>query len=663
MTGTTRGTVALIGAAVLAATGAGAVGAGAAAAAPHGTGRHEVSRAPAWTTKVRSQRSAAATATAHVKVWLAPRDGAALERLARSVSDPGSSAYGHYLDTAQYAARFAPTSATVSAVGSWARGAGLHVDAVGTDRHFVQLSGSPAALSSAFTAGLQTFTLDGHTGTAPTTPVTVPDALASDVLAVTGLDTVTHWTRPQQEGDRGTTATTTSAPSDLGPPPGFVNSTTCGAYYGQKVDRTDPAFQGKHLPYSVCGYVPKQLRSAYGVTATHRTGKGETVAITDAFAAPTIQEDANTYAKRHGDKAFRRGQLTQANDTTYDPAKVEECGGNGWFGEETLDVEAVHGMAPDATVAYYGAASCYDDDLLNSIARVVHDNKASVISNSWGEPTYVVVDGVKTPTIDDALVQAYESVILQGAVQGIGTYFSSGDDGDEGANTGVVSPDWPAADPYVTAVGGTALAIDKAGRRTFETGWGTDKYTLDKGRWTSVGYLYGAGGGCSDLFTKPFYQQGTRTGCAMRGVPDVGMDADPTTGMLVGETQVFDAPTRFGQGVRYGEYRIGGTSLAAPLMAGLQADVQQTRGRIGFANPLLYRLGRTSGVFHDVRPEGDRGNVRVDYVNGLNADDGLVSSVRTFDDDSSLTTGRGWDDVTGVGAPTARYLTTASGRH
>ena len=81
--------------------------------------------------------------------------------------------------------------------------------------------------------------------------------------------------------------------------------------------------------------------------------------------------------------------------------------------------------------------------------------------------------------------------------------------------------------------------------------------------------------------------------------------------------------------------------------------------RIGFADPLIYLLG-AFGVFHDVRPEGDPGNIRVDYVNGLNADDGLRSTVRTFDEDSSLTTGRGWDDVTGVGTPTAAYLWAAS---
>ena len=69
---------------------------------------------------------------------------------------------------------------------------------------------------------------------------------------------------------------------------------------------------------------------------------------------------------------------------------VEVIGtGNGWYGEQTLDIEAVHAMAPGANVRYYGAASCYDDDLLGSLARVVADNDASVVTNSWGEPTFV----------------------------------------------------------------------------------------------------------------------------------------------------------------------------------------------------------------------------------------------------------------------------------
>ncbi|MEO7131009.1 MAG: hypothetical protein ABIZ07_06505, partial [Dermatophilaceae bacterium] len=79
--------------------------------------------------------------------------------------------------------------------------------------------------------------------------------------------------------------------------------------------------------------------------------------------------------------------------------------------------------------------------------------------------------------------------------------------------------------------------------------------------------------------------------------------------------------------------------------------------RIGFANPLIYSLAKR-GVYFDVTPQGDPGNVRVDYINGLNDAAGTRATVRTFDHDSSLKTARGWDTVTGVGTPTAKYLRT-----
>lgn len=650
MSRVSRTTLAVVGALALvtgtAATAAGAPGEGA---------RHEVSEAPAWTAHAPTVNRLAVPAAVHAKVWLTPRDAAALTKLAVAVSDPSSASYGHYLSAGQYRARFAPSAATVAAVRNWAKSAGLAVDGVGPSNHYVAVSGSAGAMSAAFTAALKTFSVNGHTGTAPTTPVTVPDSLGGAVAAVTGLDTVTHWAHPAS--DRGTGDTPGASPSaDLGPAPGYVNASPCSAYYGQKVDRADPAFEGRRLPYVVCGYVPSQLRSVYGVTASRRTGAGSTIAITDAFASPTIESDANTYARRQGDRPFAPGQFSQHNDTNYDPQRVEDCGGNGWYGEETLDVEAAHGMAPRASVAYYGAASCYDDDLLAALARIVTDDTASVVSNSWGEATYVMVDGVAYPTLDDSLISAYNTVFVQGAVQGIGFYFSSGDSGDELANTGVKAPDWPAANFWVTAVGGTALAVTRSGRRAFETGWGTEMYSLAGQTWSPVGFLYGAGGGCSDIVRKPFYQFGSRTACPTRAVPDIAMAADPQTGMLIGQTQVFAGPTVWGEGTQYGEFRIGGTSLAAPLFAGLQADRQVHGRRVGFANPLIYLFHHVPGMFFDVTPQGDPGNVRVNYVNGLNDSAGLSVSVRTFDQDSSLRTGRGWDEVTGVGTPTARYI-------
>lgn len=631
---------------------------GTAQAAGQSSGRHQVSSASTWTHRV-TGTALSSTSSVHVKVWLSPRNAAQLTALARAVSDPHSASYGHYLSASDYVSRFAPTRADVASVTAWLKQAGLTVEETGPDNHYLAVAGSPAAIDKAFTAGIKKYTVNGDSVTGATSAITVPSSLASSVLAVTGIDTLGHKVTPSSVGGNPDAPNTNNNGHrvQLGPPAGFVNAPPCSTFYGEKTASTLPAFEGSKLPYAVCGYTGKQLRDAYGVTASGLTGQGQSIAITDAFDAPWLEKDANTLSTRHGDQPFRHGQFQDRSLKGYNPQRVADCGGNGWYGEQTLDVEAEHAMAPDANVLYYGAKSCYDDDLLAAMAKAVSDNQASIVSNSWGEPTYVLVDGVKTPVIDDALVTADESVWKQGAVQGIGFYFSSGDGGDEEAAYGIIQTDYPASDPWVTAVGGTSLAIAKDGSRQFETGWGTHKWTLnsDNSDWTKGGgFLYGAGGGCSEWFTaKPDWQHSLS--CDHRAVPDIAMDADPTTGMLVGETQSFGAQTAWGKGTKYGEYRIGGTSLASPLLAGLNASAQQGRSRIGFANPLIYSL-YSQGVYFDVTPQGDKGNVRVDYANGLNGSGGTVASVRTFDEDSSLTTGTGWDDVTGVGTPTESYI-------
>ena len=75
--------------------------------------------------------------------------------------------------------------------------------------------------------------------------------------------------------------------------------------------------------------------------------------------------------------------------------------------------------------------------------------------------------------------------------------------------------------------------------------------------------------------------------------------------MLVGETQVFALPSGSARRRHYGEYRIGGTSLGSPLLAGVQA-VAEGAQRVGFANPRIYRLAQKPGSpYYDVTPQGD----------------------------------------------------------
>ena len=594
--------------------------------------------APAWTAGKQALRAAPASQSVAVRVYLAPRGGtAALDAAVRAVSTPGSSSYRRFLSPAKFRARYAPTAGTIAAVGSWMRGAGMRGTGVGPDNRYVKARGTATAAQRAFSVKLAMYRHGSRVVRAPVGDARVPRRVRSSVLGVTGLDTAPHIRQH----------------ADLGPPPAFVNARPCSSFYGEITARKQadgttplPKFSGSYQPYAVCGYTPSDFRTAYGVAGTGLTGSGATVAITDAYAAPTIRLDANHYATTHGDPAFSQSGLTESL-----PAKpfrnVNTCGGNGWFGEETLDVEAVHAMAPAANVVYYAARSCTDTDFLEALGRVVDENTASIVTNSWGDLDLGTTSGT---------IAAYEQIFKQGALQGIGFMFSSGDDGDEQLSSGQIQTDYPASDPWVTAVGGTSTAIGSSGNLLWQTGWGTNKYTLsaDGASWVPAStppFLYGSGGGFSTLFDRPVYQSGVvNEPTPGRAVPDVSLDGDPTTGMLVGETQAFP------DGVRYGEYRIGGTSLSSPLFAGVQVLAAQAAGaRLGFANPTIYALALSApGAYRDVLHRA-AANVRPDFVNGIDATAGIAYSVRTFDQDSSLVTKRGWDDVTGIGTPTGSY--------
>jgi hypothetical protein len=196
-------------------------------------------------------------------------------------------------------------------------------------------------------------------------------------------------------------------------------------------------------------------------------------------------------------------------------------------------------------------------------------------------------------------------------------------------------------------------------------------------------YLYGGGGGTSYQYAEPSYQQGvvpaalaarnsSVSGIANRVEPDISMDADPTTGMLVGETQEFP------DGTYYDQYRIGGTSLSSPLFAGVMADADQAAeaakpsgAPLGFVNPLLYALARTpataASAFYDVLPAGSQALIRSDYLDGVDANEGTITSARVLGYEgrevfcsgsgnctrqkTAINAAPGFDSMTGLGAP------------
>jgi subtilase family serine protease len=611
-----------------------------AAHAADGHGRDSLAGTkPVWAKSSTDKGATSDSTKVSVRVYLAGRDATGLAAYAKAVSDPDSASYGKYLSAKQADARYGATKAQVDAVTDWLKSAGLEV--TGTTRHYVSVTGDVAAAEKAFGTQLHNYAKGKKTYRAPAENASVPAALDGAVLTVTGLDNAPH----------------KASHSDTLPPPDavFRNSGPFSSYYGSNTASSLPKAYGKKIPYAVKGYTGKQLRAAYG--AGKATGKGVTVAITDAYASPTITADAATYAGKHGDASYKRGQLKQVLPSGY--TRTEECGAAGWYGEETLDVEAVHAVAPKADIVYVGAASCYDNDLLDSLSKIVDGHLADIVSNSWGD-----IEANQTPD----LAAAYDQVFQLGAIEGIGFYFSSGDNGDEVANTGTKQVDTPANSAWVTAVGGTSLAVGKHDKYLWETGWGTERAALsDDGRsWADFpgAFTSGAGGGTSRTVAQPYYQRGVvpsslakanGTAAPMRTVPDISAIADPNTGFKVGQTQTFPDGS-----YRYSEYRIGGTSLAAPVIAGVQALAQQERGgrAIGFANPAIYdRYG--SKVYHDVvdKPTGtDLAVARVDFANSYDASEGLITSVRSLGKDSSLKAVRGYDPVTGVGSPAGGYV-------
>jgi subtilase family serine protease len=133
----------------------------------------------------------------------------------------------------------------------------------------------------------------------------------------------------------------------------------------------------------------------------------------------------------------------------------------------------------------------------------------------------------------------------------------------------------------------------------------------------------------------------------MRAVPDIAMAGDPNTGLQIGMTQVFP------DGVYWSQFRLGGTSLSSPLLAGVVAVAGQARHHpLGFANPLYYQMLGT-GALHDlVAPTSPRVEVRTDYVNALNDGEGKFFRLRSIDvQTSTLHDTVGYDDETGVGSP------------
>ena len=328
------------------------------------------------------------------------------------------------------------------------------------------------------------------------------------------------------------------------------------------------------------GYGPAQLTGAYSLPAG-ATGT-PTIGIVDAFDDPNIEADLAVYSANYGlpscttaNGCFRK--VNQSGGTSYPTTDA------GWSLEIALDVETAHAICPNCNILLVEATTNSFTNLGTAVNRAVTMG-ANVVSNSYGGSEF------STETSADSQYFNHPGVVITA---------SSGDGG--------YGVEYPAASRYVTAVGGTSLTVDSSNRWVSETAWS------------------GAGSGCSAYETKPSWQ--ADTGCARRTVADVSADADPNTG-----ASVYDSVTYQGQS---GWFQVGGTSLAAPLIASVYA----LTGTTGSANYGSTPYAHTSSL-HDVT-SGSNGSCGGSY---------LCTAKSGFDGPTGLGTPNGLGAFT-VGAP------------
>jgi subtilase family serine protease len=263
------------------------------------------------------------------------------------------------------------------------------------------------------------------------------------------------------------------------------------------------------------GYTPAELVDAYKLTSG---GSGQTVAIVDAYDNPSAESDLAVYRSQFGLPACTTANLCFR--------KVNQGGGGtvpksdvGWGQEIALDLDMVSAVCPDCKVLLVEANSNSFADLAAAVDRSVTMG-ATAISNSYGGKEF-------------STEATWESHYHH---DGIAITVSSGDNG--------YGVEFPAALPYVTAVGGTRLSRSTTGGR----GWSETVWD-------------GAGSGCSAYIAKPAWQHDL--GCSRRTVADVAAVADPATGVAV-----YDS---FGSTGGANWLVFGGTSVAAPVIAAVYA--------------------------------------------------------------------------------------------
>jgi subtilase family serine protease len=548
-------------------------------------------------------------------------NSAALTAFSAAVNNPKSPLYHQFLAKGEVAKQFGASAAEVAAVDAALKAAGLTPGPVSSDGLFIPLTATVAQAKSAFGTGFAGYQTAGRTLYANTSAPTFDASVAGDISGVVGLDNISYFvpknkptTHAVSAGAAGTVQKHTSVSPKVAVP-------TCS--------KIDSIYNPHGLFNGAQYYTADAVSNIYGISsllAGGNNGSGVTVAV---FELENYDPSGvNILDGCYGSSASVSQVRVDGGPTA--PANMSTGVGI----ESALDIENIANLAPGVSIINYSGpdwnlSTTTDANVLDTYNQIVADDKAQVISTSWGS-----CDVLDT----SSFVQSEKTIFATAAAQGQTVVAASGDNGStdcHAQNSSQLAVDDPASQPQVLGVGGTGMS-----------GLADPPSTV----WNSTfGSNFGAsGGGVSTIEPAPSYQSGVAgpgytahcstagtTGC--RQVPDVAALADPNSGYVIEEYSDDGVPGHAGYYINI----IGGTSGAAPVWAAIYALADASascvaNGKAGQAAAALYAAGQSPAGFSVFR----------DITTGNNL---LTAEGGTF----GYSAGNGYDMSTGWGAPKA----------
>ncbi len=322
------------------------------------------------------------------------------------------------------------------------------------------------------------------------------------------------------------------------------------------------AKEAENFTEILAGYNLPQLSIAYNASVLYKHGyygNGTNIGIIDFYGDPDILQQIAYFDRLYN---LPPAKINIVPIGPYEPnlGIISE-----WAIEESLDVEAVHSIAPYANITIYNPSI---GDLATIIGYIDQQNKVDVVSMSFGIPESEIeyYSSLLLPMI----VQT-EYYFMIGSLEGITFVASSGDGGGELYSFAqpLADTSYPAVSPFVTAVGGTTTYL-------------SDNSSIQEA-WSCSPGGGGSTGGVSILFPKPWYQSNLNEPFSFlngRMTPDIALNANIYPGVYV------ILPGNF-------SILVGGTSESTQLFAGLLSLlISKFHDRLGLLNPTIYYLAQ-----------------------------------------------------------------------